>query len=239
MKVILDYYKKTGSLHHAYLIEGDKDLILPELMTLVEKILGEEPLGHPDLWLAHYNRLSIEEARSIRSRASTKALEGGKKFFILSLSTVNHEANHALLKTIEEAKPGTHFFLIVPAVDTVLPTIQSRCFVLSLSEDYSPKLSRAREFLESPPAERLKFIQPLLDRLEEAEDEEKREVKEEIRLFALNLEKHLFAQSRLDLSLLNSLRILKETDRYLTDPASSSRLILEHLALVLPQYDKI
>src|SRR5690606_29972520 len=45
---------------------------------------------------------------------------------------LNEQALNALLKTLEEPRPGVHFVMITTRLDALLPTVLSRCLVVRL-----------------------------------------------------------------------------------------------------------
>ncbi|HLD24997.1 MAG TPA: hypothetical protein VJB96_03720 [Patescibacteria group bacterium] len=68
---------------------------------------------------------------------------------------LTQEAQHALLKTIEEPPPRAYIFLGAPHTQTLLPTIVSRCLVVRLPDlsPHDPKSSHVA--IESRPGELL------------------------------------------------------------------------------------
>ncbi len=87
--------------------------------------------SHPDLILvAPEGRTSItvDQARSIVSRAVLSPLEADRKVFLLEeASMLNDEAANALLKTIEEPIASTIFVLVAESEDDLPGTVASRC----------------------------------------------------------------------------------------------------------------
>src|SRR3989304_2582261 len=118
------------NLHHAYLIEGGLDKAEEIFANLSS--FGIKTKGNPDLFYQTYETFGIDDARELKVIQSEKSFTG-RRFFILVIDNLTLEAMQALLKVFEEPTPGNHFFIILPAVDTVLPTLQSRFFLLKLS----------------------------------------------------------------------------------------------------------
>jgi DNA polymerase III subunit delta' len=72
--------------------------------------------------------ISVEQMRDTRRDASLRPTMGRRKVYLLpNAEFMNIEASNTLLKTLEE--PGERVLLLLgaPAVESVLPTIQSRC----------------------------------------------------------------------------------------------------------------
>ena len=72
--------------------------------------------------------LSIDQVRTlVLARAAFPPLEGRAKVFILRRAEeLSPPAANALLKTLEEPGPRTHFVLLSAVADSLLPTIRSR-----------------------------------------------------------------------------------------------------------------
>ena len=72
--------------------------------------------------------LSIDQVRAlVLARAAFPPLEGRAKVFIVRRAEeLSSAAANALLKTLEEPGPRTHFVLLSAVADSLLPTIRSR-----------------------------------------------------------------------------------------------------------------
>ena len=84
--------------------------------------------------------------------------------WIEEAQTLTTEASNALLKVLEEPPSNTDIYLTCPSAEALLPTIQSRCQVISLND---PNLSPSTSYLPS--------LKPLLalspgDRLQHLSD---------------------------------------------------------------------
>src|SRR5215204_2283350 len=77
--------------------------------------------------------LTIETARSISSDAPLRPLNGDWRFVIVDdAELLLPDAQEALLKTIEEPPPFMVLLLLASDLDSILPTIRSRCELLEL-----------------------------------------------------------------------------------------------------------
>ena len=88
---------------------------------------------HPDFGMVvPYNRnILIDAIRSLDAEARFRPFEAPARVFIIEdADKMNDAASNALLKMLEEPAPTTHLFLITSRVDSLLPTIRSRCQIL-------------------------------------------------------------------------------------------------------------
>jgi DNA polymerase-3 subunit delta' len=95
--------------------------------------------NHPDLHILGpaegKRQIVIQQIREgILERAYLKPMSGKTSTFIIQeADLLNINASNAFLKTLEEPPETSHFILIAPDRDSVLPTISSRCQILSFS----------------------------------------------------------------------------------------------------------
>jgi len=211
----------VDSLHHAYLVVGESR----QALNFLEGLFSEEGFqlaGNPDFIFYSGSSFGIDEAREISLRAARKPL-GKRKVFLISPSKFSMEAQNALLKTFEDPFPDTHFFLVVRDEELILPTLFSRMQVIrslppvSLEEGIKPDKLGAQSFLSLPLKGKIAFAKKFAD--------------EELLLapFLDNLVDLLRVESK------NLKQVAKvyQVRRFANDRSASSRLIIEHLALVL------
>ncbi len=87
----------------------------------VEWLVPEEPGG----------RVKIEAARTLAHRLEMAPFEGNHHLVVFDPAEAIGEGGfNAMLKTIEEPRPGVHFVMIVTGLDVLLPTILSRCLTV-------------------------------------------------------------------------------------------------------------
>jgi DNA polymerase III delta prime subunit len=214
--------------HHAYALTGEAPETVPALLSALKKSTGMNVKGNPDVHIESYEVMGIDESRSLKEAATRKAVTGGKKVFVMSAERVTKEAQNALLKLFEEPAADTHFFLIVPSLDILLGTLRSRLFVLTAPSAREKEASgRARDFLRSEIPMRLKTIQKLLKNAEEEGG------KKELNAFLGEIERNLASDEKA--SNAGALREALLAQKYARDRAPSFKLLLEHLALVLPK----
>ncbi len=98
----------------------------------VEENLQKIQTGnHPDFTLLNPSSKSavytIEQIRWISSQSQLYPHEAPLQFFVLKhAERMQEAAANALLKTIEEPNSSTHFILLAPSLDQMLPTVTSR-----------------------------------------------------------------------------------------------------------------
>lgn len=223
-------------LHHAYLIEGERSETVAELLDFLGQS-GIVQQGNPDFHLREYDTFLLDDAHEVKQAQSLRGGEGKKKIFIIAFHTMLHEAQNALLKTLEEPTQDTHFFFITRTGEILAETVRSRMFVLRQSSQSDALLTDSGEtFLLSAIPSRLKMI----ERMTKAKPDDKQRAKEEARLFLESLERALHPRlsggdSRPVASSLQDVLLAK---RYLSDRSPSLKLLLEHLALTLPTCSK-
>jgi len=215
--------------HHAYGIAGQPETIIPKLIKSLLKI-GYRTKGNPDFRVESHDVMGVDESRVLKEAAGRKAISGSKKVFIISARGITKEAQNALLKVFEEPPLGTHFFLIVPSLEILLGTLRSRLFAVDAFRINDNKTSsRAETFLDAAVPFRLKIIQGLL----KGADEETG--KKELLAFMDEIEQSLAAGERR--SVADALEEVLKVKKYSRDRAPSFKLLLEHLALVLPKVE--
>lgn len=169
---ILEHLDKNN-LHHAYLIEGMRDEILPEVVNFLNEI-GIKTVGNSDFIHIHEDSFKIDNARNLKSFAAEKSFASGKRIFVVTANSFLLEAQNSLLKMFEEPIENTHFFLIVPDTNSLLKTLVSRFYLISPRQGLG-ETAQAEKFIKMQLPARIEFIKELLTESEE-EDEEGNEI---------------------------------------------------------------
>ena len=227
----LKNYKRDGILHHAYLLLGDRKILLPSLFRFIENDVGIATSGNPDFWQAHFDIFGIDEARTLKEMQNRKSFSGGKKIFVISLNSITREAQNSLLKVFEEPTEDTHFFVIASSAENFIPTLRSRFFVLDKKKDEDVSdLNRLRSladnFLKQKPPERFVLLKKIID------DKERMEA-----ISFLNALEWLLqtkTKSGYTPETVSIFDEIAQSRSYLYDRAPSIKIILEHLALIMP-----
>ena len=224
MQPVSDVYKKTGTIHYAYAIQGNKEIVLPTLLNFLEKDFGVTTKNNPDFSLQEFESISIDDARDLKERLGRRAISS-KKVFILAARFITIEAQNALLKLFEEPTENTHLFLIMPNTNILLPTLKSRLVVIDQknASESDRNAQLVKKFLANKPAERLILIKEIV------EEKDKGKAIDFVTALEINL-----AKRQKDSTVAKSLSEILLVKKYLHDRASSVKLLLEHLSLVIP-----
>lgn len=105
--------------------------------------------AHPDVTLVRTEQLSIgvDEVRDLVRRASMSPSLGRRQVLVVEdADRMTERGADALLKAIEEPAPRTVWMLCAPTVDDVVPTIRSRCRLLTLR---TPSTAAVTQVLQS------------------------------------------------------------------------------------------
>src|SRR5258708_790278 len=106
------------------LVQGGAEQ-MPAVLSLLEQE-GIQTKGNPDLFARVYSHFTIEDARSLRDRATRGAIAGDRRVFVIAAPVIAADAQNTLLKTIEEPAGNALFIFIVPSPEILLPTVRSR-----------------------------------------------------------------------------------------------------------------
>lgn len=153
---------------HAYIINGElgagKEFIAEVFaMTLQCEAGGQEPCGechsckqalsknHPDIiHVTHEkpNSIGVDDIRvQVNNDMEIKPYSGAKKIYIINEGEkMTAQAQNALLKTLEEPPAYGIIIILTTNVESLLPTIVSRCVVLNMRPVEDDKV---KEFLMS------------------------------------------------------------------------------------------
>ncbi|MDO8510044.1 MAG: hypothetical protein Q7S15_00250 [bacterium] len=224
MDEIAEIYKKTGNLHHAYILEGSRGEIVPKLEQFLIGTLSVKTRGNPDYWYAEYDVMGIDEGRFLKEMHQRKAF-GDKKIFVIAANFMTVELQNALLKMLEEPTENTHFFFVTPFPHKLLPTLRSRLAHVAIS---SEKMAEPlpKDFFRRSKAERLEIIGPIIERKDKTEA-----------IAVLDwFERELHPQIKERRATRDEQFIFSEVLRcrgYLADRSPSIKMILEHISLCL------
>ncbi|MCX8504708.1 MAG: DNA polymerase III subunit delta' [Beijerinckiaceae bacterium] len=98
--------------------------------------------------------IKVDQIRKMIQFFETTAGEGGWRIAIIdTMDELNRSGANALLKLIEEPPPRSLFFMITSAPGRLLPTIRSRCRVLSLRPLKEAEIVEALRAQPSPPSQ--------------------------------------------------------------------------------------
>ncbi len=221
--------KIGNTLYHAYLIEGEviqTEIILKEF--LVSR--GVDIQDSACLQIENYESLNIEKAKLLKSYQSERSSCGNDKYFIITATGINHEAENALLKVFEEPTEGVHFFFILPKVDILPDTLRSRAHTIH-TNIYTTDIF-VKNFIKQNINERFKSITEVVALYKNSD------TSGPLREYAINildhLEKIIYEKNGkvIQDDVFKYEEILKAR-KNLSLPGSAVKMILEHIALIV------
>lgn len=240
---MLSHLKKE-SMHHAFIIEGDTTQTRLAIFDFLKKEFGID-IGHNDLILLDRGDFGIDNVQEIVDVNSRKPTVGMYKVIIVVLHSISHQAQNAILKTLEEPRPGTFIFILTNTSAIFLPTILSRVQVIRDIQKSATHKSTANNgvlskqvlspelFIKNSQTKRLAQIKEILDL---KSDEEIGDA--EIFSFIQEVEKLVYSSSNgantSSTSRTSIAKIFTKVEDYMRDTSSSKKLLLEYIALRLP-----
>jgi hypothetical protein len=247
MKQIREIYKKTGRLHHAYGLLGDKEMVKEELYTFLNKDLKFPVADNPDFWQGDFNVFKVDDSRALIKVHLKKAIKYERKVFVIFTNFMTAPAQNSLLKIFEEPQADTVFFLVMPGISDLLPTLRSRLILGQNTVDPThnrpvhqnghPSLTKegvdgrysvplySETFLSAKIGKRLEIVAKI-----QKDIKEEKLTKSDALNFVKSLEKEMSKGKKKDYQAIES---LEKAISYLNDEAPSIKVILEHLALIL------
>ena len=233
----LQNHFKSNHLHHAYLLIGESKIITAELLGLLQSIFPAtvDPKFHPDvLWLTK-DRLDKDDARFLRQFQTGKDFAGQGRYLVVIFSAMASEAQEVLLKTLEEPATNTYFFLVAPTAEFFRPTILSRVYQLKFDRSNDGEVDDLEKFLGLDVAERGEHL--LKRFLDDGQ------IKDRAELLDWFDRLEVFIHERIDLTRIsdNLVLVFKEivnAKKLLNNQRSSAKMILEYLALIVPNLRK-
>jgi hypothetical protein len=207
--------------HHAYGIQMD--------VVDLEHVRQYIPKNISYIYSESYETFTISDARTIKSLQSEVTDQGA--IFILHCSAINHEAQNALLKVLEEPGSSTYFFIIHPQVKQLLPTLQSRLEIVNLRNqepDHSIN-QQVVDFVSLPLHARFDFIKKETDTKKKTALFTRPYTRRFLALLAMYVKKHIPRHNQPEI-----LTTIVDAQQYLTKKGSSIKMILDMVAVYLP-----
>ena len=159
------------------------------------------------------------------------------------------EAQNSLLKMFEEPIENTIFFLIVPDINALLPTLISRFYLIKSKTGLENELSNAEKFISMSLRDRIDFIKELLiEPKEEDEDGNEVVVLDSTRTQALKflnaLESVAVSKTVFDKNMSRTVLDIRvdffehifKVREFLRMPGSSTKTLMESVAIIVPSF---
>lgn len=149
-----------------------------KIEEIYQKEKSQKPEFDPDTIVLE-DEIGIEEIRNLKHFFSLKPYGKPPKVALISQAqNLTMEAQSALGRLLEEPPGETLIILASPNLETLLPTISSRCQIVNLppqpeislsEEEKKDYQSLLEKILKSSPGERIKFVEGIKGR-DEAEN---------------------------------------------------------------------
>lgn len=243
MKQIRDSYRKTGRLHHAYALLGDRQEVKEELFSFLTKDLKFPIKGNPDFWQGEFNVFKIGDSRALNDAHLNKPIQEDRKVFVVFCNSITKDAQNSLLKIFEEPSAETTFFIILPSATDLISTLKSRLMIVRGENILNGKTEKnknkdkagdAEEFLSAKIGKRLTMVAKIA---KEIKDEKL--TKSDAIIFLKNIEKVIKDSLKLKNAhngrsgSLLAIEDIEKAISYANDESPSIKVILEHLAVTL------
>ncbi|MEI6304862.1 MAG: hypothetical protein WCP09_02470 [Candidatus Taylorbacteria bacterium] len=223
--------------HHAYTLVGS-DAIVDELINLLTTRFQVKSAGNQDFIFNKYTNFSIDDAREIKSAHLMRPVtELGKKIFVLQMDNITLEAQNSFLKLLEEPAEYAHFFLIVPSIHLLLPTVKSRLHVITPDKGVtrggvenrdvvdSAANHDAAKFMKLNRAYRLEMVKDLMDKVS------KDKLPKQHLLDILNsLQVSVYREKGIKIGK-QSIETIELARKYMNDRSPSLKMLLEYVAV--------
>jgi DNA polymerase III delta prime subunit len=219
MDILVERFE-NNALHHAYLLAGNIESLGEKIAAFSDTTLGVGGRS-PDYYQKTFDSFGVDDAREIKEMAYLAPLVGERRVFILGIPAITREAQNALLKLLEEPPKHVHFFILAPTVELFLPTVRSRVEILSLGD--TGATIDVSAFLSAKIDTRLELVKKI------TEDKDKAKAA----AFLASLERSIADGKGSSTQKTKALAAVLLAERYIRDPGSSVKLLLEHVALSL------
>ncbi len=205
---------------HAYIFyKSDLSAVLAE----IEKKTGFAFGGNQNAMMYEVESFGIDDSRAVTELGNLQS--EGESYVAIVARSIGAEAQHALLKTVEEPRRGVHYFIFVENPEMLLPTLRSRAIVVQKMSEVGNK-SKHPDFLVISLADRFAYIEKLAKNLKKDDPNAFRDAAMEI-FDAVMMKLRDNAGDGKKLS-----RIL-ELRNFLSDRGSSAKQLLETMAMQL------
>lgn len=204
--------------HNAIVFEGGLTEGVQHIREHIQTVHKIPLLGNPDFEIREHKTFTIADARSLKERANQAPLSD-IQVFVITAETFLREAQNALLKLLEEPSHHTYFYILLPSVRDLLPTVRSRLAYGGTVSETHTYTEHAQKYLHASKKEQLALLEPII----------KKKDRGEARKFLQALEAVTHTNGvQKNASLLQEIYFVRT---YLTDRSSSLKMLLEHLVV--------
>lgn len=172
-----------------------------------------------DVFHLNTDNLSIGDARHLVEVASTRPVAGNSKVIVLVFKKATVEAQNALLKLFEEPPTGVLFYVVVPHLSLLLPTLRSRLIAMNTSVQKVELSEDTKAFIKASLAERLAVI---ADKQKSKDSEWMSTMIHELAIWAARTPKNMSSEALVS---------IETAERYVNIRGASRKSLLENVAL--------
>ncbi len=216
--------------HHGYLLVGGVEKAYEKALEMASDILAikkENIFANPDISLFEVDSLTIDDARKIKEDSAKKSFHGHGRVFIIKTNSFISQACNALLKTFEEPEGLSYFFVVTSSPENILETLRSRLVVLNFEREQG--VSKEKEdfvlkFIKAGVDKRMKMIEKIMT--------DKQKTQNFLDSLEVVLKQSMVKKCK---EAVDSLDEILRQKKNLSQRASSSKIILEYICLVLPK----
>ena len=221
-------------LYHTYIVEGEPRETMLLLRNFLEK-RGIISLHSIDIFYQYYDAFQVKDSLEIKKWHREYGVSEDKKVCIIGVCFLHHEAEQTLLKILEEPKENNYFFIVTPTSSVLLDTIISRSHVIKSNDNNTSNIIYdVNKFIKLSLQERIDVIDNFVKKVKD--DENSSILRHYGIIFINELEKVIFNNFKKDINNKNYQFILEELNKsrnYLGGRGASTKMILEHIALML------
>jgi DNA polymerase III gamma/tau subunit len=236
MQQIIEQHKKTGDVHHFHLLEGSRAEIQESLKNFLCDEFDVDPNDKSLYFDYDFDQFQVGDSRALTMKAQIKTPEGKKMIFLVFAKSINQQAQNALLKMLEEPSARTYFFVVLPRLSGLLPTLLSRAVVIPRDSSVerintlNTDIPTLKELQQKTVGERLKFVDGLV---KEIKDEKRNRIdaRQLVQNLITEFQKEL--QEKPTVEKTKKIQSLMQIEDYLGDSGASIKILLERAVLLI------
>jgi len=159
------FFVKLKMVHSLLIVHGNSQKRYEKGLQLAENFLAGSLINHPDFFLLEDPKsIKIDHIRQLQHQLALRPYSALLKVALINeADKLTLPAQHALLKTLEEPPEASVIILTTPHKEVLLPTIVSRCQIISLPNEktimnessFTEQLSTLNAVLSATPGQRL------------------------------------------------------------------------------------